>query len=82
MKLIQEFAIKIIAFTFCLAFALEEAILIFILLTSKNILNRVFDETVTNTENKTIELTNSLKVVSSNSFLKYVSDLKLMERNT
>ena len=46
MKLIQGFAIKIIAFTFCLSFALEAAVLIFILLTSKNILNRVYDETM------------------------------------
>ena len=79
MKLIQEFAIKIIAFTFCLAFALEAAVLIFILLTSKNILNRVYDETMIITENKTIEFINSLKAASSNSFLKYVSGLKLMK---
>ena len=31
------------------------------------------------TENKTIEFINSLKAASSNSFLKYVSGLKLMK---
>ena len=68
MKLIQELAIKIVAFTFCLAFALEAAVLIFILLASKNILNRVYNEAMIFTENKTIEFTNSLKAASSNIF--------------
>ena len=82
MNLIQEFSIKIIIFTFCLAFALEATVLIFILLTSKNILNKVYNQTIENTENKAMEFTNSLKTITANIFMKYVTDLKLIARNT
>ena len=66
MNLIQEFSIKIIIFTFCLAFALEATVLIFILLTSKNILNKVYNQTIENTENKAMEFTNALKTITAN----------------
>ena len=81
MNLIQEFSVKIIIFTFCLAFALEGSVLLFILLTSKDILNKVYDQTITNTENKTLEFTNSIKTLSKNLFMKTVNDLKLISRN-
>ena len=81
MNLIHEFSVKIIIFTFCLAFALEGSVLLFILLTSKDILNKVYDQTITNTENKTLEFTNSIKTLSRNLFMKTVNDLKLISRN-
>ena len=82
MNLIQEYSIKVIIFTFCLAFALESAVLIFMLLTSKNTLNKIYDSTIEKSENKTTELTISLKTVTINFINKLIIDLKLIARNT
>ena len=82
MNLIQEYSIKVIIFTFCLAFALEAAIVIFLFLTSKSTLNQTYDETIQRSENKAIEFTKSVKYFISFSLMKYITDLKLIARNT
>ena len=82
MNLIQEYSIKVIIFTFCLAFALEAAIVIFLFLTSKSTLNQTYDETIQRSENKAIEFTKSVKSFISFSLMKYITDLKLIARNT
>ena len=82
MNLIQEYSIKVTIFTFCLAFALEGVVLVFMLLSSKSMLNEVYDTTIKNSENKAVELTSSLKIATINFINKLVTDLKLIARNT
>jgi len=82
MNLIQEYSIKVIIFTFCLAFALESVVLIFLLLTSKNTFNKIYTTTIENSENKATELTIAIKTVTTNFINKLVIDLKLIARNT
>ena len=82
MNLIQEYSIKVIIFTFCLAFALEAVIVIFLILTSKSTLNQAYDETILKAENKAREFTKSVKSFISFSLMKYITDLKLIARNT
>ena len=82
MNLIQEYSIKVIIFTFCLAFALEAVIVIFLILTSKSTLNQTYDETILKAENKAREFTKSVKSFISFSLMKYITDLKLIARNT
>ena len=82
MNLIQEYSIKVIIFTFCLAFALEATIVIFLFLTSRNTLNQTYDETILRAENKAKEFTKSVKAFVSFSLMKYITDLKLIARNT
>ena len=82
MNLIQEYSIKVIIFTFCLAFALESGVLIFMLLTSKNTLKKIYDITIENSEKKATDLTISIKTVTINFINKLVTDLKLIARYT
>ena len=82
MNLIQEYSVKTIIFTFCLAFALEATIIIFLYLTSKNTLNDIYDESILSSENKAIEFTKSVKSFISYTLMKFITDLKIIARNT
>ena len=82
MNLIQEYSIKVIIFTFCLAFALEATIVIFLFLSSKNTLDKTYHETILRAEKKAKEFTKSVKSFISFSLMKYITDLKLIARNT
>ena len=80
MKLIQEYSVKVIIFTFCLAFGLEACILIFTLLTSKSILKKIYSETISSSETKTKEITTYIKILTSNLLMTTFTDLKLISR--
>ena len=81
MKLIQEYSVKVIIFTFCLAILLEAIVLIFILLTSRNLLNKTYDENIQRTINKTEEFTISINTIINNLLMDSIRDLKLISRN-
>ena len=80
MKLIQEYSVKVIIFTFCLAFGLEACVLIFTLLTSKTILKKVYSDTISSSETKTKEITKYIKILASNLLMTTFTDLKLISR--
>ena len=82
MKLIREFSIKVIILIFSLLVALEFCNLLYIYLTSKSIFQKTYDESIKRTEEKSLEITRNLKTFTTNYFLKFITELKLIAKYT
>ena len=82
MNLIHEYTTKVIILLFCSIFFLEIGIMVFLTYTSKKIFEKTYNETLSKAKTKSIEFTNFIKAFTSNSLMKYTTDLKLISRYT
>ena len=82
MKLIQEYTIKLIIMINFFVIALEICVLLFISKTSTKIFDNMYEETLNKTEEKTLEITSSIKMFTTNFIIKFITNLKLIAKHT
>ena len=78
MKLIQEYSIKVIIFIFSILFIMESCIFGIILIRSNNIYNKTYENTLTKSKDKSIEITKKFGDYARRLILRYLTDLKLI----
>ena len=82
MKIIREYTIKVIIMIISFVVSLEVCNLLYIYFTSKTIYKKTYDETLKRTEEKSLEITSSIKNFTANYFLKFVTELKKIAKYT
>ena len=82
MKLIQEYTIKLIIMINFFVITLEICVLLFISKTSTKIFDNMYEETLNKTEEKTLEITSSIKMFTTNFIIKFITNLKLIAKHT
>ena len=78
MKIIQEYLYKIGIVIFLLAILMEVYIYFLLKKRAPNIFNNTYNQTIIKVENKSVQVTNTIKTYTSNLFMKYITDLKLI----
>ena len=78
MKLIKEYIIKIFVLIIVLTILMEVCILFLLIIRSSRIFNVTYNQTIEQSEIKTIKLTEKFKNYINNLFMKYSTDLKLI----
>ena len=81
MKLIKDYSTKVLIFIFFLVCSLEICVFIFIYHNSKNIYNKLFDDTLNNSAKKSKESLKSLLHFTKNLFMNYMAKLKLISKH-
>ena len=81
MKLIQEYLIKIIILVISLSILMEIILFILFYLNSIQIFNTTYKQTMLNTEEKSIEITQKIAIHIKNVIVKYLADLKLIGKH-
>ena len=81
MKLIQEYTFKVIIFIISLTIIMEISILALLYLRASQIFMTTYQQTITESETKLIEITKKIENHSSNIIIKYLTDLKLMGKH-
>ena len=77
MKLYQEFSYKILIIIIIFVLSLEIGILFLLLTHSWNIFLNIYNQTIINTKEKSIEITNKIQLYIRNLLIKQTTDLKL-----
>ena len=78
MKLVKEFGIKIIIIIIIFILSMEIGILFFLFANSGNIFLNVYNQTIINSKEKAIEITNKIQFYIRNLLIKQTTDLKLI----
>ena len=78
MKLIKEFGTKIIIIIIIFVLSMEIGIFLFLLANSGNIFLNVYNQTIINSKEKTINITNKIQLYIRNLLIKQTTDLKLI----
>ena len=78
MKLVQEFNIKIVIFIFILVLSMEIGILLFLLISSGNIFTNTYEQTMINSKQKVIKITQKIQFFVKSLLFKQSTDLKLI----
>ena len=81
MKLIKEYSTKVLIFIFFLVCSSEICVFFFIHHNSKNIYNKLFDDTLNNSAKKSKETLKSLLHFTKNLFMNYMTKLKLISKH-
>ena len=81
MKLIQEYANKVIIQIFAFTIVMEILILIILLNRSGTIFLNTYNQTIAKSELKSIEITKNIQAYISNLFRRYSTDLKLIGKH-
>ena len=81
MKLIQEYTIKVIIFTIVLSFVMEIFLLCLLYIRANIIFKESYQQTILNSETKSIKITQKISNHISNVIIKYLTDLKLIGKH-
>ena len=81
MKLIQEYIIKIIILVFVLVLLMEGFILYLLLVKSRKVFINAYQQTITKSETKSIDITRKIGDYINYLILKYITELKLVGKH-
>ena len=81
MKLIQEYTIKIIIFAIVLSVAMEFILFSLLYMRGNIIFKESYQQTIINSETKSITITQKISNHMSNVIIKYLTDLKLIGKH-
>ena len=81
MKLIHEYTIKVIIFLMAMSVVMEVILLALLYIRSSQIFIKSYQQTILNTEEKSIEITQKIAIHIKNVIVKYLADLKLIGKH-